>query len=279
MRELARALGEAAAAVREREERQRLAEQALRAADRAKDEFLAMLGHELRNPLASVSNAAQLLRLSRHQPAVLDNVSDILGRQIEHMTRLVDDLLEVGRVTGGKVRLEGAAPLDLAAVAGELIETWKSAARFLHHELSDRASAGLGFRGPGAHRAGGVQPPGQLAQIHAGGRRDPPRRAAAGGEALLEVADTGEGMPAELIGRIFDLFVQGERGLAREPGGLGIGLTLAKRLAELHGGTIRCSSAGPGRGATFSARSRPSSARGRAGLRAGRAGKRRRGAC
>ena len=127
--ELARALGDSAVAIRDREERQRQAEHALRTADRAKDEFLAMLGHELRNPLASVSNAAQLLKMARHQPQVLENVSAILGRQVEHMTRLVDDLLEVGRVTGGKVRLQ-REPLDLAVTVVQWLDAWKHDGRF-----------------------------------------------------------------------------------------------------------------------------------------------------
>jgi signal transduction histidine kinase len=133
--ELARALGESAVAIRDREERQRRAEHALRTADRAKDEFLAMLGHELRNPLASVSNAAQLLKMARNQPQVLENISAILGRQVEHMTRLVDDLLEVGRVTGGKVQLQ-REPLDLAVTVVQWLDTWRNDGRFLHHEIS-----------------------------------------------------------------------------------------------------------------------------------------------
>ena len=94
-----------------------------------------MLGHELRNPLASVSNAAQLLKMARQHPQVLDNVSAILGRQVEHMTRLVDDLLEVGRVTGGKVQLQ-REPLDLAVTVMQLLDTWRNDGRFLHHEIS-----------------------------------------------------------------------------------------------------------------------------------------------
>ena len=121
LRQLVRALEEAAAAIREREERQQAAEQALRATDRAKDEFLAMLGHELRNPLASVANASHLLRLAPREPGVIENVGAILARQVDQMTRLVDDLLQVGRVTGGKIRLE-SEPLDLAAVVGAVVD-------------------------------------------------------------------------------------------------------------------------------------------------------------
>ena len=250
VRMLSAALADAARTVREREERQRAAEQALRAADRAKDEFLAMLGHELRNPLASVSNAAQLLRLAREQPGVLDNVSAILGRQVEHMTRLVDDLLEVGRVTGGKVRLE-RAPVDLAQAAREVLATWRADGRFRYHEVSDSLEPAWAL----ADRARIEQVltnllDNALKYTPAGGAIALTVRAR-DGKAILEVSDSGEGMPPELIGRVFDLFVQGERSLARQPGGLGIGLTMAKRLAELHGGTMRAESAGPGKGARF----------------------------
>ena len=250
VRELSRALGEAALAIRDREERQRLAEQALRAADRAKDEFLAMLGHELRNPLASVSNATQLLKIARDQPAVLDNVSDILGRQVEHMTRLVDDLLEVGRLTGGKVRLE-RSPLDLARVAGALVETWQADGRFLHHDVrTDLQAAWVSADRARIEQIVSNLVDNALKYTPAGGRIEVKVRTQAA-QAVLEVSDTGEGMAPELMARMFDLFVQGERGLARAPGGLGIGLTMAKRLVELHGGTIRAASAGAGKGATF----------------------------
>ena len=250
VRELARALGESAVAIRDREERQRQAEHALRAADRAKDEFLAMLGHELRNPLASVSNAAQLLKMARQHPHVLDNVSAILGRQVEHMTRLVDDLLEVGRVTGGKVRLQ-REPLDLAVTVFQLLETWRNDGRFLHHEIrtalqsvwvsADRARVEQVFSNL-LDNALKYTPSGGEIRISL---------RAEGANAILEISDTGLGMPPELIGRVFDLFVQGERSLARELGGLGIGLTMVKRLVELHGGTVQAKSDGPNHGATF----------------------------
>jgi len=248
--ELARALGESADAIRDREERQRQAEQALRAADRAKDEFLAMLGHELRNPLASVSNAAQLLKMARNQPQVLDNVSAILGRQVEHMTRLVDDLLEVGRVTGGKVRLQ-REPLDLGVIVIQLLEGWKHGGRFLHHEISTELLSVW----VSADRA-------RIEQVFSNLLDNALKYTPAGGQirislraerahAILEISDTGLGMPTELIERVFDLFVQGERSLARELGGLGIGLTMVKRLVELHGGSVHARSDGPNHGATF----------------------------
>ena len=248
--ELARALGESAFAIRDREERQRQAELALRTADRAKDEFLAMLGHELRNPLASVSNAAQLLKMAKNQPQVLENVSAILGRQVEHMTRLVDDLLEVGRVTGGKVKLQ-REPLDLAVAMVQWLDAWKHDGRFLHHDVSTDLQAVW----VSADRA-------RLEQVFTNLLDNAIKYTPAGGQirislrpegtnAILEITDTGLGMPPELIGRVFDLFVQGERTLAREPGGLGIGLTMVQRLVELHGGTVHAKSEGPNHGATF----------------------------
>jgi signal transduction histidine kinase/CheY-like chemotaxis protein len=235
LRGLSQALGEAARAIRVR--------------DRAKDEFLAMLGHELRNPLASVANAAQILKLGRAQPEVIDNVSQILERQVGHMKRLVDDLLEVGRVTGGKVRLE-PGPLDLAQVAGDLLQTWKLAGRFLQHVLQ----AELSPVWISADRA-------RIEQVISNLIDNALKYTSAGGTirvsvrpnerlAVLEVSDTGEGMTPALIERMFDLFVQGERDLARQPGGLGIGLTMAKRLVELHDGKIGAASDGPGKGAT-----------------------------
>jgi signal transduction histidine kinase/CheY-like chemotaxis protein len=235
LRRLSQALGEAARGIRMR--------------DRSRDEFLAMLGHELRNPLASVSNAAQILRHARGQPEVIENVSQILERQVSHMKRLVDDLLEVGRVTGGKVRLE-PGPLDLAQVAGELLQTWKIAGRFVRHTLHTELSPVW----VSADRA-------RIEQVLSNLLDNALKYTPAGGAirvcvrprerfAVLEVSDTGEGMTPELIERMFDLFVQGERDLARQPGGLGIGLTMAKRLVELHDGTIRAASAGPGKGAT-----------------------------
>ena len=248
--ELAKALGESAVAIRDREEQQRKAEHALRTADRAKDEFLAMLGHELRNPLASVSNAAQLLKMARDQPQVLENVSAILSRQVEQMTRLVDDLLEVGRVTGGKVRLQ-REPLDLAVTVVQLLDTWRNDGRLIHHDIStelqsvwvsaDRARIEQVFSNL-LDNAIKYTPAG--GQIRISLRRE-------GASAMLEIIDTGLGMPPELIGRVFDLFVQGERTLAREPGGLGIGLTMVKRLVELHDGTVQVKSDGTNHGATF----------------------------
>jgi signal transduction histidine kinase/CheY-like chemotaxis protein len=250
VRALSRALTDASLAIREREERQRVAQQALRTADRAKDEFLAMLAHELRNPLASMSNVAQLLKIAGDQPQVLEKVSDILSRQVEHMTRLVDDLLEVGRVTGGKVRLQ-CAPLDLAAVTVEIVDTWKRSGRFVHHHVqTDLQSAWVSADRSRMEQVITNLLDNALKYTPAAGRIVVTVNTQ-NGDAVLAVSDTGEGIAPELIDRVFDLFVQGERSLARELGGLGIGLTMAKRLVTLHGGTISAASAGAHKGATF----------------------------
>ncbi len=250
VRGLAAALHEAGRAIREREARQNEAEAALRATDRAKDEFLAMLGHELRNPLATLATAAELLKVGRERPEIVETAQALIGRQTRHMAHLVDDLLEVGRVTGGKIRLE-KAPLDLGAVAARVAETWRSAGRLARHKLDESVEP-----------AWILADAARIEQIISNlldnavkytpeGGRISLRVRREGGEAILEVADEGQGLAPGLIGRVFDLFVQGERGLARQQGGLGIGLTLVKRLAEMHKGSVKAASAGPGKGASF----------------------------
>jgi signal transduction histidine kinase/CheY-like chemotaxis protein len=253
VRKLATVLHDASVKILERENRQKAAEQALRTADRAKDEFLAMLGHELRNPLATLTTAAQLLKLAGKQQDIVDNAQALIGRQVQHMAHLVDDLLEVGRVTGGKIKLNKSA-LNLAAVTDRFIATWRDSGRFAYHQVvTDLKPAWV------------VADESRIEQILSNlldnalkftpfGGQVALRVYRADADAVLEVADTGQGLPPELIHRVFDLFVQGERGLAREQGGLGIGLTMVKRVAELHNGTVRATSEGIGKGATFTVR-------------------------
>jgi signal transduction histidine kinase/CheY-like chemotaxis protein len=243
VRDLTAALQDAGRAIREREA-------ALRAADRAKDEFLAMLGHELRNPLATLSTAAELLKVGRGQPGVLDSAQQLIARQSAQMTHLVNDLLEVGRVTGGKIDLD-KAPMDLAEIAARVAATWRSAGRLERRRLEESYEPAWILADAARIEQIVSNLIDNAVKYTPEGGRVALRVRRAGGQAFLEVSDDGQGLVPELIDRVFDLFVQGERGLARQQGGLGIGLTMVKRLAELHEGTAKASSAGPGRGATF----------------------------
>jgi len=244
--EVGRALADAARAVREREN-------ALRAADRAKDEFLAMLGHELRNPLGALLTAAHLLEETGPREGPGKTAPEIISRQVRHMTRLVDDLLDVSRVTSGKVELS-RRPLDLAELASGVVDSLRAAGRLDEHEVRLDAE-------PAWVHADGARLEQVLANLignavkytPAGGRIEV-EVARRGRDAVLAVTDSGVGLPAELVPRVFDLFVQGERSLDRSLGGLGIGLTLVKRLVELHGGSVAAASDGEGTGARFTVR-------------------------
>ena len=243
IREVGRALVDAANTARSREG-------ALRTADRAKDEFLAMLSHELRNPLGALAAAAHLLRKLASKDETAIRATDIVGRQVQHMTRLVEDLLDVSRVTRGKISLS-REPLELSRAVENVVLEWRNAGRLAKHEVRVELSQ-VWVRADAARveqiianllgNAVKYTPDG--GQINVSVRRD---RAAA----VLQVRDSGMGMSADLAGRVFDLFVQGERALDRSLGGLGIGLTLVKRLAELHGGTAVAASEGPGKGSIF----------------------------
>jgi len=221
-------------------------------ADRRKDEFLATLAHELRNPLAPILSALELMRLRTADDPTLKGLMDAVERQTWHLARLVDDLLEVSRITRGKVRLR-KEPLDLETVVARAVETSRPFIEARKHELS-------------------VSPPGEPVRLEADPIRleqvlinllnnaakytDPGGRiwltwAREGGEAVVRVRDTGIGIPPEMLSRIFDLFTQVDRSLDRAQGGLGIGLTLVRNLIEMHGGAVSADSAGPGRGSEF----------------------------
>lgn len=253
VQQLCAALQQASARLQQRDADHAAADAALRAASRAKDEFLAMLGHELRNPLSSLSNAAALLQQAPARPELVARVAGVLSRQVPQMTRLVDDLLEVGRVTAGKITLV-LQPLELAAQVRETLAAFEANGRFAGHAVTQDLQ-------PVWVQADGAR----LEQIIANlmdnalkytppGRRIAVRVRPDGAQALLQVADDGQGMSPELLRSAFDLFVQGEREPSRESGGLGLGLTLAQRLAQLHGGDITAASAGVGQGSTFSVR-------------------------
>ena len=240
----------------------RRAEEALLAAnaqladgDRRKDEFLAMLAHELRNPLAPIRNAVHLLRQSDLEPDVLLRQHDIIERQVVHMARLLDDLLDVSRITHGKIELK-REPVALGAVLSQAVETAMPLIQARRHTLEftpppdalhveadlDRLAQAVGNLLSNAAK-----------YTEAGGRI----RLAAGredGQVAIRVRDTGLGIAPETMTFIFDLFAQAERSLDRAQGGLGIGLTLARNLVQMHEGTLQAHSAGLGLGSEFTIR-------------------------
>jgi signal transduction histidine kinase len=226
--------------------------EALAEADRRKDEFLAMLAHELRNPLGAISNASHLLA---HLPTTVPADSPasravaVIERQVQHLVRMVDDLLDVSRITRGKVELK-RGPLDLVEVVRQTAES--------HRALIEGRGIALAVTLPMSRlpldadltrleqvlvnllrNAAKFTEPGDRITISA---------LAVDGEAVVRVKDNGAGIPPELLPRIFDLFIQGEQGLDRGGSGLGIGLTMVRRLVELHGGRVQAASAGYGQG-------------------------------
>jgi len=216
-------------------------------ANRAKDEFLAMLSHELRNPLSAITTAAQVLRM-RPEGATAIMAQGVLQRQTAHLTKLVDDLLDASRVSRGKIELE-RRPLEFAALVQRVaVQVVGSSPR---HQLDLRLEPAW-VSGDDTRleqivtnllsNAVRYSPAGGTIQLVLSGAADRVR---------LSVRDEGAGMAAELVPRVFDLFVQGERGAARSQGGLGIGLTLAHRLAKLHDGQLDAQSDGEGQGSTF----------------------------
>ena len=252
---LARALDEMAATLQKKESARTLAERELRAADQRKDEFLAMLAHELRNPLAPISTGAHLLKLLHSDNAQISQTCAIIARQVDHMTSLVDDLLDVSRVTRGLVSLSSQV-LDLRAVvddAAEQIRPLIAARR--HRVVLDVPPEPAPVSGD--HK--------RLVQVVANllgnatkytpeGGRINLRLSTDGPNYLLTVSDDGIGMDANLVKRVFDLFTQAERTPDRSQGGLGLGLALAKSLVELHGGSVDAHSDGLGQGSTFTVR-------------------------
>ena len=233
--------------------RRREAEEALRTADRRKDEFLAMLAHELRNPLAPIRNAVQILRVRAPDDPQLRSTGDMIGRQVRHLARLVDDLLDVSRVRQGKVLLRREA-VELSALVLEGIELAQPFIEAKNHTLTvDVESArGLMIEGDATRIA---QVVGNLldnaAKYTEEGGSIAVRVTCDGHRAAIRVSDNGVGIAADLLPRIFDLFTQAERSLDRSQGGLGIGLSLVRTMVELHGGSVEAKSAGLGAGSEF----------------------------
>jgi signal transduction histidine kinase len=241
------------AVLREREQLLARAEAAraeAEAANRAKDEFLAVLGHELRNPLAAIASAAAGLGHPRLPPDRVAGLRSILERQTRHLGRLVDDLLDVGRLTSGKVTLR-RAPVDLSEIAERGLASLAEAGRTGGHRVELRGEPVV-VEGDATRlqqvvwnlldNALKYTPPGGRITVSVGPE---------GEEAVLRVRDTGRGIPTDVLPHIFDLFVQGANPGDPVPEGLGLGLTLARRLVELHGGAVGAHSGGPGQGSEF----------------------------
>ena len=224
-------------------------------ADREKNEFLAMLGHELRNPLAPMRNALHLMKMPGANIERVGQARDVLERQLEYLARMVDDLLDVSRMIRGQIELRREA-VDVAVAITRAIETAQPAIDAKNHELSvavpDRPIWVEGDRIRLAQVIANLLTNAAKYTDEAG--RISVCAAREGEEVVLSVRDTGAGITPELQARIFELFVQGDRTLDRSQGGLGIGLTLVKRLVEMHGGSVAVASKGTGQGSEFTIR-------------------------
>jgi len=222
------------------------------AQNRSKDEFLAMLGHELRNPMAPITSAAHLMRMPNVRPEQQRQASDIISRQVDHMNHLVNDLLDVSRVTRGLIALE-KKPVALETVLAAAQEQTMGAMRNAGHRLeTEIGSDSYWVRGDETRliqiltnllvNACKYSPPASTIRL----------AVARDGERIrITVADNGNGIEADLLPRIFELFSQGTRNSDRATGGLGLGLALVKKLVELHGGSVSAYSEGPGKGSRF----------------------------
>jgi signal transduction histidine kinase/DNA-binding response OmpR family regulator len=220
--------------------------------DRRKDEFLAMLGHELRNPLAAIANALEYASVARSDERAFGRAREILSRQVEMMARLVDDLLDVSRITRGKIELRKAT-VELEGAVRRAVATVEPIITTRQHELSVSLPD---------HPVCLAADPARLEQIlanllnNAAKYTDPGGRISLnaicqGDQVAIHVRDSGVGIPEHLLPRVFDLFMQGDRSLDRAQGGLGIGLTLVRSLVEMHGGNVEAKSEGLGRGSEF----------------------------
>ena len=236
---------------RSEEELRRIAS-ALSEADHRKDEFLATLAHELRNPLAPIRNGLQLMRIASHDPGTMDRSQAMIERQIDHLVRLVDDLMDISRISRGTIALR-AEKLDLASVLRHAVETSRplidEKGLSLNVEPFNGTIPVLGDRT-------------RLTQVFSNLLNNAARYTDRGGVIVLaahvadsvaevRIRDTGIGIPSELLSEIFEMFSQVDRSLERSQPGLGIGLTLVKRLAEMHGGRVEAHSEGLGKGSEF----------------------------
>ena len=228
------------------------AEQALLHSNQRKDEFLAMLAHELRNPLAPIRTAIDVMALEELDNPTIVNARTMIHKQVEHLVRLVDDLLDVSRITCGKIVLK-KAEVDLADIIGDAVALVRSACKEKEQMLS------VALPNEAIHL---LADPTRLVQVVSNLLSNAVRYTPINGRIelstsvedsnlMIRIRDNGEGISAEDIPYVFDLFVQSKRGLDRSSGGLGIGLTLARRIVQQHGGTITVESAGEGLGCEF----------------------------
>ncbi len=226
---------------------------ALHEADRRKDEFLAILAHELRNPLAPIRNSLHILRMSAPDDSTAERVSEMMERQVNHMVRLVDDLMEVSRITRGKIELRKEL-VELAGVVRSAVETSRPLIENARHQLALTIPPE-----PLTLEADPVR----LSQVIANLLNNAAKYTDEGGQiwltvrregdegVMISVRDTGTGIPTDMLPRVFDLFTQVDHSTARAQGGLGIGLTLVKRLVEMHGGSVQAISEGLSKGSEF----------------------------
>ncbi len=233
---------------REMEERQ-----AAERKSHAKDEFLAMLGHELRNPLSAISSAAALIGLPNASAETIGRAKQIIQRQSQHLSRIVDDLLDLSRAMSGKILL-ARQPLEVSSLVAACLDTFKATGRTSNYQLQLEMAPGWVDGDPTRleqiatnliDNALKYTPPGGAITI--GVSED-------GDDVVLTVRDTGVGISAELLPHVFDVFVQASTTLDRSQGGLGIGLALVRRLVELHGGSVCAHSDGAAAGSTFTIR-------------------------
>jgi len=233
----------------------RLAEEGLKQADREKDDFLALLAHELRNPLAPIRTAVQLLKMRKQPDTESQRLHAVIDRQVQHLVRMVDDLLDVSRVLRGKVELR-REPIDIADAIAIAAETSRPLIDAQQQQLRlDLPSQALMVHGDAV----------RLSQVIANLLNNASKYSNAGAtihltvstgdqDVSIEVRDSGAGIPKEILPRIFEPFVQADRSLERSRGGLGIGLTLVKKIVELHHGHVSVDSGGLGQGSTFTIR-------------------------
>jgi signal transduction histidine kinase len=227
-------------------------EQALRDANRRKDEFLATLAHELRNPLVPIRNALEIMRLAGDAPRTVEENRALIARQVKQLVRLIDDLLEIARISLGTLRLKRES-VDLARIIALAVESVRPLIDSRRHRLTvslpdssivmhaDPTRLVQVLQNLLSNAAKYTEPGGN---IWLTAERD-------GREVLLRVKDTGPGLPADMLSGVFEMFTQVSQTRERTPGGLGIGLSLVKTLVELHGGRVEAKSAGPGQGSEF----------------------------